>query len=125
MTKRGLVFVAHGSHNLASNDKIKQLTKELKKALKDQYSFVNYAFLEFTTPSIRDAIKFQIENGSTTIVLFPFFLSMGNHVSKDIPDIIDAAKKGHPDVIFKILRPFGSYQEIFDLIIQVLRYPIK
>lgn len=125
MSKRGLVFVAHGSHHYASNDQIIQLTEKLNKAVKDKYSFVNHAFLEFTTPTIRDAINLQIQNGSSTIVLFPFFLSMGNHVSKDIPDIINAAKKSYPDVTFEILPPLGTYQGTIDLIIQILQHPVK
>lgn len=124
MSKRGLVFVAHGSHNPASNNHIAQLTEKLNETLNDKYSLINYAFLEFVNPTISDAIKLQIQNGSNTIVLFPYFLSIGNHVSKDIPNIIDTAKKSFPDVTFEILPPLGAYEEMINLIIQILQHPV-
>lgn len=125
MSKLGLVFIAHGSRNLASNDQIIQLTEKLNKALTNKYSFVNYAFLEFETPTITDAINLQIQNGSTAIDIFPYFLSMGNHVSKDIPDIIDAAREKYPEVVFQIFPPLGASQEIIDLMINLLQCPEK
>lgn len=121
MSKKGLIFVAHGSRNPAGNDHIAQITNQLTTALTDKYNYINYAFLEFSNPTIADTIETQIQQGATDIVIFPYFLSPGNHVVNDIPSIINSAQTQHTAVSFNILPPFGLHQDIIDVVISLLR----
>ena len=42
-------------------------------------------FLELAEPSIPDGIQRCIDAGATEVVVVPYFLSAGRHVSEDIP----------------------------------------
>jgi sirohydrochlorin ferrochelatase len=114
--KKGLVFVAHGSRNSISNQHIACLANAVKANIQEKYTYLNYGFLESAEPSISDAINQQIQIGMYEIVIFPYFLSNGNHVSQDIPAIIHVFQKKHPSIIFTILPVFGNYLGMASLI---------
>jgi sirohydrochlorin ferrochelatase len=114
--KRGLVFVAHGSRNLISNQQIASLVNAVKANTKEKYTYLNYGFLELAEPSISDAINQQIQIGANEIVISPYFLSNGNHVSRDIPTLIQTFQNKFPSIIFTILPVFGNYVEMASLI---------
>src|SRR6266498_2742664 len=61
---------------------------------------VKIAYLQFAEPSIMDTIKEAVKQGAKKIILHPFFLSSGMHVTKDIPGMIDEARKLYPEVKF-------------------------
>ena len=114
--KKGLVFVAHGSRNLISNQQIASLVNAVKANTKKKYTYLNYGFLELAEPSISDAINQQIQIGANEIFIFPYFLSNGNHVSRDIPALIQTFQNKFPSIIFTILPVFGNYVEMASLI---------
>jgi sirohydrochlorin ferrochelatase len=117
---KGLILIAHGSRNLASNQQTIDLTASLASLVKDKYTQLNHAFLEFADPSIENAVKTQIQAGMTHIVLFPYFLSNGNHVSQDIPLMIGRFQHQYPLIRFTILPAFGLSPDIVELISHLL-----
>lgn len=118
--QRGLVFVAHGSRNPMSNQHIADLANAVKASTKEKYTYFNYAFLEFAEPSISDAIHQQIQAGANDITIFPYFLSNGNHVSRDIPALIDTVQNTFPSITFTILPVFGNYVRMPSLISELI-----
>lgn len=114
--KRGLVFVAHGSYNPISNQHIASLANTVKASIKEKYTYLNYGFLELAEPTISDAINQQIQLGVYEIVIFPYFLSNGNHVSRDIPALIQSFQNRYPSIVFTILPVFGNYAGMASLI---------
>jgi sirohydrochlorin ferrochelatase len=112
----GLVFIAHGSRNAISNKQIEILVKNVARNTKGKYRHFSHAFLEFATPSISDAVTRQIDAGINEVTLFPYFLTDGNHVSRDIPEIIQTLQSKFPNINFIILPAFGSDPAIASLI---------
>jgi sirohydrochlorin ferrochelatase len=117
---RGLIFIAHGSRNKTSNEQITALANTIAINSKNKYVHTAHAFLEFAKPSIHDAINQQIEAGVNEIKIFPYFLSNGNHVSKDIFEIVQTFKASFPDINFVMLPVFGSHPNIENLIQQMI-----
>ncbi len=114
--KKGLIFTAHGSRNPMSNQHIASLANMVKANIKEKYTYLNYGFLELAQPSVSDAINQQIQMGMNEIVIFPYFLSNGNHVSQDIPAIIHMFQNSYPSITFNILPVFGHYAGMANLI---------
>ena len=52
---------------------------------------VTDSYLQFAKPDIMETIKGRVEAGAKRIVLHPFFLNAGMHVTKDIPELIEKA----------------------------------
>ncbi len=68
------------------------------------------AYLQFTQPDIAAAIDACVAEGSRKVIVHPFFLYGGVHVTKDIPAKIAEAEKRHPGVEFVYTRPLGIHE---------------
>ena len=104
---KSLLVVAHGSRRQESNHEVRQVVGQLR-ALESQYDRVDCAFLELAEPSIPDGLRNLIEVGSEDIVVLPYFLSAGRHVTTDIPNDADIVRKEHPAVSIYIAPYLGA-----------------
>lgn len=111
-----LLVVAHGSRRAASNQEIQHLVDRL---LLSQTAFasISCGFLELAEPSIPDALRHIIDQGAKFIVVMPYFLSAGRHVSEDIPAEIAPVTAEHPDVKIVIADYLGAADGICKLLL--------
>lgn len=63
--------------------------------------------MEIAEPSIEEAFGRCVAAGAQKVVLHPFFLSPGRHVTSDIPTLMTAAAKRHPEVAWVVSEPLG------------------
>ncbi|MDH4163233.1 MAG: precorrin-8X methylmutase [Nitrospirota bacterium] len=73
---------------------------------------VRVAYMEFAAPKIPDAIKQAVGDGAKKVILHPFFLTAGQHVTKDIPEMIDEARAAYPGVQFIYTEPLGIHEKL-------------
>lgn len=105
---KALVVVAHGSRRAESNLEVKELACELAGLLDKQYPLVDVGFLELAEPSIPDALERLIAAGATEISVFPYFLSAGRHVVKDVPDEVNHVREKYPHINIVMLTHLGA-----------------
>ena len=60
-----------------------------------------------------------MEQGASTVVVCPYFLSPGRHWQEDIPRLAAAAAEKHPDIAYAVTAPIG----VHELVAQV-RFPV-
>jgi sirohydrochlorin ferrochelatase len=94
LQRTGLLVMAHGSPNPASNAPIYGIAKRVRASRR--YAAVTVCFMDLNKPSIADAIDDLTERGIHQIIAMPYFLQLGNHVKDDLPAIIAAARLRHP-----------------------------
>ena len=110
MADKALIIVAHGSRKTSSNEEVKALGEKVK-YLQDKhkrYAFVMTSFLEFATPSLEESILSSIDKGASEIVILPYFLASGNHVTQDIPEVVKKIQVLHPQVKIILKEHLGS-----------------
>ncbi len=112
-----LLVVAHGSRRAASNDEVRTLCQQLKQ-LDNPFVEISCAFLELAEPSIPQGLQGLIDNGATEIVVMPYFLSAGRHVTADIPAEIDPIRQQFPQVKISIAPYLGAAEQIGALLLQ-------
>jgi sirohydrochlorin ferrochelatase len=66
------------------------------------------SFLEFATPSLEESMLSCIDKGVCEIVILPYFLASGNHVTKDIPEVVQKIQALHPKVKMTLKEHIGS-----------------
>lgn len=121
MSKRiALLIVAHGSRREASNDEVRKLVELISIRAGIRYKMVKSAFLELATPSIPEGIELCIKEGASEVIVFPYFLSAGRHVSEDIPKEVDLKRKEYPENLIKIADYLGSNEGIADLVLELV-----
>ncbi|MEA2048917.1 MAG: CbiX/SirB N-terminal domain-containing protein [Campylobacterota bacterium] len=108
MSNNALIIVAHGSRKASSNEEVKALGEKVKALKEKEFAFVSTSFLEFATPSLEESILESIDKGMAEIVILPYFLASGNHVSRDIPAIIEKIQASHPRVSMTLKEHLGS-----------------
>ena len=81
--KSGVVLVAHGSRREEANMEIRTLTREVQEA--DPPGLYEVAFMQFSSPDLKEAVARLAAQGVQQVVIMPLFLITGNHVTQDIP----------------------------------------
>jgi sirohydrochlorin ferrochelatase len=108
MMSRALIVVAHGSRKASSNEEVMVLGEKVASLLGKHYAYVLTAFLEFATPSLEESILSCVEQGASEIVILPYFLASGNHVTRDIPEVVQKTQALHPQVKMTLKEHIGS-----------------
>jgi sirohydrochlorin cobaltochelatase len=112
-TPTAIVIVAHGSRAAAANDAHHALCDEL--AERTGRTIVP-AFLEIAEPNIPDALAAALADGHREVAVLPHFLAPGNHTTRDIPALVEAARAAHPESSFDILPHTGADPGLVTLI---------
>lgn len=77
---------------------------------------IGVAYLQFAKPDIMEAIIASVKEGAKKIIVHPYFLTSGMHVTKDIPEIIAEAKGKYPEVEFVYTEPLGINSKLIQLV---------
>jgi sirohydrochlorin ferrochelatase len=107
-----VVLCAHGSRAAGTAEAQEQLCDELSADLGVR---VLPGFLEITAPDIPAAIDTAVAAGARRVLLLPYFLHAGNHTTRDIPAIIEAAAARHPDVEVSMTPLLGPDRRLLDI----------
>ena len=116
MENKALILVAHGSRKSSSNEEVKALGEQIKALKHDEYAIVMTSFLEFSEPTLQECLLDSIDKGMKEIIILPYFLASGHHVTRDIPEIIQTIQSAHPENKI-ILKPhLGSSPQMAKLL---------
>ncbi|UNC92494.1 sirohydrochlorin chelatase [Candidatus Contubernalis alkaliaceticus] len=110
----GIILLAHGSRKNGANEVIEQLMEMVKGDFGTDK--VNYAFLQFSNPTLQEAIKEQVEAGVQEVTIVPVFLFNGIHISEDIPEIIEQEKKNYPSLKLLAAEALGMDRRIAEIV---------
>ena len=118
-----LMLIAHGSRKPSANQEIEQLAGRIRELDAGAYDGVEIAFLEIAEPSIHEGISRCIEQGAEEIVVVPYFLASGNHVSRDIPGELECARAGSPGVRIRQSPYLGASDAMAQLVLDCSQAP--
>ena len=68
---------------------------------------VEIAHMELAEPSIGAAVAKCVSEGYRKVVVAPYFLSRGRHITSDIPAMVAEAQRAHPGISCVIADPIG------------------
>jgi len=121
----GILLIAHGSRRSESNEEVQHLTDTLRTRLGGKAIIVCCAFLEQASPSIPEGIDECIQAGARDILILPYFLSAGRHVSRDIPALIQQKQIQYPEISFHLRPHIGSSEAMTDLLLAMINPDTK
>ena len=96
----------HGSRRAAANEALEEFATLFRKTT--THEVVEVAHMELAEPTIAQAIERCSGRGCTHVVVLPYFLSRGRHVSEDIPQLVQQATDDIPDLSVEIADPIGA-----------------
>ncbi len=117
--KERILLLGHGSPKNGANN-LDQVGKMLHGMMHPGCieDCVKVAYLQFAEPDIPAAIKESVAKGAKRIILHPFFLSAGMHVTKDIPGMIEEAQGLYPNVKFIYTEPLGIHEKLAQIVME-------
>lgn len=117
MTPRpAILIVDHGSRREEANAQLEAIA-ELVRALAPE-TIVELAHMELAAPSIAEALAACRRRGATEVVVVPYFLSTGRHVTEDIPRLVAQAARDHPEVRVRVTGALGPDRLLAALVVE-------
>ena len=114
-----IILVGHGSPKSDANNMDvvgRMLHEKLHPGCSEECVFT--AYLQFQSPTLEDALEAAVIKGTKKIIIHPYFLSAGMHVTKDIPGVIEGFKRSSPDIEFVYTEPLGVSQRLVELVVE-------
>ena len=113
-----IILIGHGSPRKQANN-IDLIAKLLHNTIHPECEggCVKIAYLHFAEPDIASTIERCVADGASRIIVHPFFLSFGMHVTKDIPEILSEARATYPNVEFVYTEPLGTHEKLVQIVI--------
>ncbi len=116
--KVGIIILSHGSKIKEANASLAKTVRVIKQ--KTGLNIIVPAYLQFYQPDLTKSIRNLIIHGCQTIIIIPFFLFNGNHVTRDIPCIIEKEKAKYQKVTFIYTKNLGLDIRIADIIVDII-----
>lgn len=116
--KSGVIILSHGSRLKKANKDLDKVVKDVKS--KTGLKMVMPAYLQFCQPDLTKSIKNLVLKGCRKIIIMPFFLFNGNHVTKDIPAIIKEERVKSPDVDFVLKKSLSRDERLSDIVSEII-----
>ena len=103
--KIGVMVCGHGSRDEGAVREFARVAEGLRKLMPD--TPVEYGYLEFATPIIREGLDKLRAQGVTRILAVPGMLFAAGHVKNDIPSVLNTYAAKHDGVTIELGKELG------------------
>jgi sirohydrochlorin ferrochelatase len=112
---RAILIIDHGSQRDEANHMLACVSNLLQQ-LVGPGVLVRYAHMEIAEPSIPNGFADCVRSGATEVIAFPYMLSPGKHVTRDVPRLVAEAAREFPHIAFRVTDAFGVHEKLAELI---------
>jgi sirohydrochlorin ferrochelatase len=105
--RTAVIILGHGSRSTDADTAIRTVVEGVMKA--GAFAVVEHAFLQYVPPSLQDVLARCVGRNVDRIVIVPFFLQAGAHVTRDIPELTEKARKQYPGVDITVTGYVGAH----------------
>jgi sirohydrochlorin ferrochelatase len=118
MSGTGYIVFAHGSSIESANEAVRKVAADM--ARRGALDPVEAAFLEGGQPDLAGALNAMADRVSRVIVV-PYFLTLGLHLQRDLPRLIDEVRRAHPGVEILVTPPLDEHPAMVDALLDRAR----
>ena len=112
-TKFGIVIAGHGSRDPDAVREFETLVKLVQQRAPNQV--IHHGYLEFSSPTISEAIEQNIAAGMTQIAVVPGVLLAARHAKNDMPSELLAMANKYPALDFHFGAPLNLHPQLLQL----------
>ncbi len=112
----GIVFFAHGSSVASANQAVENVAR--RAAHDGGFALFETAFLDQASPTLRESVATLVGRGASEILVIPYFLTLGIHLQRDLPAIIDAISKNHDGVPIRVTPPLDGHPALSAILVE-------
>jgi sirohydrochlorin ferrochelatase len=111
----GIVVFAHGSRIESANQAVRAVAAELARA--GGFDHVEAAFLELGRPDLEGAVALLAARGLRRIVIIPYFLTLGIHLERDLPAIVDRIAQTYQRLELVTTPPLDGHPGLLEILL--------
>lgn len=115
----GYIVFAHGSSVESANQAVRSVAAEF--AQRGELEHVVAAFLEGGEPDLNQAIRELASRQALHIVVIPYFLTLGLHLQRDLPKLVERARLGNPGVEIDVTAPLDGHPAMVEALLDRAR----
>lgn len=112
---RAILLIDHGSVRAEANEML-IAAADLLQQLVEEDVVVRHAHMELAPPTIAEGFADCVRAGATEVIAFPYMLSPGKHVTRDVPRLVAEAAAAFPTVTYRVTEAFGVHEKLSELI---------
>lgn len=114
--KKAVLLLGHGSRAQDANEAMYQVADLIRQ--ETDYEIVELAFMGLNPPSIDQGVDTCVARGASKIIVVPYFLHWGNHVQKDLPEMLGRIRTKHPNVQLVLGNHIGFHPKLAEIIVE-------
>jgi sirohydrochlorin ferrochelatase len=112
--KTGIVVFGHGSSVASANDAVRVVAADA--ARHGGWEIYETAFLE-ASPLLKDAVASLASQGVGSIVVLPYFLTLGIHLKRDLPNLVEGLEKEY-GVSIRVAPPLDGHEALSRILVE-------
>jgi sirohydrochlorin ferrochelatase len=109
------IVFAHGSSIESANEAVRTVAREM--ASRGGFDLVRAAFLEGGRPDLRGAVDDVASLGAKRVIVVPYFLTLGLHLQRDLPRLIESLQRAHPGLAVEVTPPLDGHPGMVDALV--------
>ncbi|MCX6604065.1 MAG: CbiX/SirB N-terminal domain-containing protein [Acidobacteria bacterium] len=114
MNDVGIILFGHGSRVPEANQSVMAVTEAMRE--RGGYPLTGTAFLELAEPDLPQAVAALVAQGAHRILVIPYFLTLGIHLRRDLPRIVEDLESIHPGVTIQVTEPLDGHPALLDIV---------
>lgn len=119
----GIILFAHGSSVAEANQSVHELAERVARA--GPYGYVRAAFLELAEPGLAEALAAASEAGLRRVIVIPYFLTMGIHLQRDLPRLVEPLRERFPRLEIEVAPSLDGHPQMPALILSLVREALR
>ncbi|HXP84851.1 MAG TPA: CbiX/SirB N-terminal domain-containing protein [Bryobacteraceae bacterium] len=119
MSGTGYIVFAHGSSIESANEAVRAVANDM--AAHGGFELVRAAFLEGGRPDLRGAVDELAALGVARVIVVPYFLTLGLHLQRDLPRLIESVTRMHPNLVVEVTAPLDGHPGMVDALVDRAR----
>jgi len=116
VNEKAILLLGHGSKAPEANETLRKVAASVKEA--GGYGAVLPAFLQMANPDFQEGVDELVSQGFNEIILMPYFLYMGLHVTQDLPEEMDKALARYPALTLTFAKNLGYHDKLVDITVE-------
>lgn len=113
-----VLLMAHGSRRADANADLEELARRVRE--QGGYAIVEVSYLEIAEPSIPAGGRHCVARGANRVLMLPYFLSAGRHVTEDLQAFQRQLATEFPTVEFELCPPLGLHPLMTQIVLDRL-----
>jgi sirohydrochlorin ferrochelatase len=115
----GYIVFAHGSSVESANQAVRAVAAEM--ADRGDLKEVVAAFLDGGEPNLQGAVAELAGHGVRRVVVIPYFLTLGLHLQRDLPKLIERARVANPGIEIEMTPPLDGHPAMVEALLDRAR----